>query len=52
MIVVFFKKLPQVSEILPFIREMNAPLMVIQIALFTRDYNYRVVHVLKVFLQL
>ena len=29
-----------------FIREMNERVMVIQLALFTRDYNYRVVYVL------
>ena len=33
-----------------FIREMNEPVMVIQTALFTRDYNYRVVYVLRAFM--
>ena len=32
-----------VQRILLFTREMNEPVMVIQTALFTRDYNYRVV---------
>ena len=30
---------------------MTEPVMVIQTALFTRDYNYRVVYVLTAFLQ-
>ena len=35
MVVVFCKK-----ETLLFIRDMNEPVMVIQIALLTHDYNY------------
>ena len=41
----------QLYEIIPFIREMTKPVMVIQTALFTPDCNYRVVYVLTAFLQ-
>ena len=38
----YFVKLPQLREILLFIRKMNELVMVIQLTIFTRDYNYRV----------
>ena len=38
MVLVFCKKLPQLLELLLFKREMNEAVMVIQTALFTRDY--------------
>ena len=46
MVVVFCKNLPQLWEILLFIREMNESVMVIQATLFTSNYNYRVVRIL------
>ena len=38
--------------IIPFIREMTKPMMAIQTALFTRDYNYRAVYVLTALVQI
>ena len=38
--------------IIPFIREMTKPVMVIQTALFTRDYNCRAVYVLTALVQI
>ena len=45
----FVKKLLQSYEKLLFIREMNGPVIVIQTALFTRDYNYGVAYVITAF---
>ena len=51
MAVVFCKRLPQLQEVLHFIKKMNEPVMVIWTTLFTRCYNYRVVYVLTAFLE-
>ena len=50
-VVIFCKRLLQLKEIVLFIGEMNEPVMVIQPALFTCDYNYPVVYGLTAFLQ-
>ena len=44
-VVVLCKKLLQLQEKLLFVREMNGPVIVIQTALFTRNYNYGVASV-------
>ena len=51
MVVVFCKKLPQLQEMLLFPREINEPVMVIQAAVFTRNYNCQVVQVFTTLLQ-
>ena len=51
MVVVFCKRLTRLLEVLHFIKKMNEPVMVIWTTLFTRCYNYRVVHVLTAFLE-